>query len=268
LPPDFVASDTAGCDSLKVKFSLVNVDTDTISSILWDFGDVRTTSIDPDSVVFRAGVRPAQTYSVQVVINGDTENAVEKTDFITIHRSVRASFECVDSLRTENSIIKVCYNLDHLFDTSAIYGFEWRLEGFTPTNDIRPLYTFANEADTLLAELTITDSTYGCSDTRTQRIFIIPELPAAPIQNVFTPNGDGVNEYFIIDTDGLVDLQIRIFSRSGLLVYEAEGSEIVWDGKSPSGVKLESGIYYYVLSSLSGDPDGKYNTTGFVYLLR
>ena len=272
LPPDFIASDTVGCDSLKVKFSLVDVDTDTVSSILWDFGNGETSTMtDPDTVIYRAGERPVQNYSVSVIINGDTDNAVEKTDLITIHRSVRASLECIDSLRTENSIIKVCYNLDHLFDTSAVYGFEWRMQGFTPTNDIRPLYTFENEPDTIQAELTITDSTYGCSDTRIKRIFIIPEV-LIQIQNVFTPNGDGINEYFVISASGEIHdihLQIRIFSRSGLLVYEAEGTEIVWDGKSPSGIELESGIYYYVLSSLSSDdPEGKYNTTGFVYLLK
>lgn len=267
LPPDFVVSGTEGCDSLKVKFSLVDVDTDTVSNISWDFGNGETSNMtDPDSVIYHAGERPVQNYSIRVIINGDTDNAIVKTDLITIHRSVKAAFECRDSLSTTNSIIKVCYNLDPLFDTSAVYGFEWRVQGFDPSNDIRPVYTFANSLDTIPAALTITDSTYGCSDTSYDLIYVIPEVP---IQNVFTPNGDGINEYFIINTSGAIHLQIKIFSRSGLLVYDAEGTEIVWDGKSPSGIELEPGIYYYVLSSLSNDdPEGKYNTSGFVYLLK
>ncbi len=264
--PEISVSETEGCDSLKVKFSLVDVDTDTVSSIQWEFGNGETSDqADPDTVIYRAGARPVQNYSVRVTINGDTDNAIVRTDLITIYRSVRADFECIDSLTTANSIIKVCYSLDPVFDTSAVYEFDWRVQGFDPSNDIRPVYTFANTLDTIPASLTITDMTHGCTDTRTQRIFVIPEVP---IQNVFTPNGDGINEYFIINTGGIVDLQIKIFSRAGLLVYEAEGTEIVWDGKSPSGVELESGIYYYVLSSLRGDPEGKYNTTGFVYLLK
>jgi gliding motility-associated-like protein len=265
-PADITASESEGCDSLKVKFSLINIDTDTVSSKLWDFGNGESsTRTDPDSILYVAGERPVKNYTVRVFINGDTDNAIERTDLITVHRSVKAYFECRDTLSTANSIIKVCYNLDQLFDTSAVYGFEWRVEGFDPSNDIRPLYTFENKLDTIPAVLTITDSTYGCSDSGIQRIFIIPEVP---VQNVFTPNGDGINEYFIINTNGIIHLQIKIFSRSGLLVYEADGTEIVWDGKSPSGVDLEPGIYYYVLSSLSGDPEGKYNTTGFVYLLK
>ena len=266
-PADITASDTEGCDSLKVKFSLVDVDTDTVSSISWDFGNGETSPLaDPDSIRYGAGERPVQNYSVRVVINGDTDNAIQKTDFITIHRSVRAFFECRDSISTTNSIIKVCYNLDPLFDTSAVYGFDWRVQGFDPSSDTRPVYTFENSLDTIPAALTINDLTYGCSDTRYALIYVIPEVP---IQNVFTPNGDGINEYFIINTNDLIFLQIKIFSRSGLLVYEAEGTEIVWDGKSPSGIELESGIYFYVLSSLrSDDPEGKYNTTGFGYLLK
>ncbi|MFO7658884.1 MAG: PKD domain-containing protein, partial [Bacteroidales bacterium] len=58
-PPDIVASVTEGCDSLKVKFRLINVDTDTISPILWDFGN-RTSSVlvDPDTVIYIAGNTP------------------------------------------------------------------------------------------------------------------------------------------------------------------------------------------------------------------
>ncbi|HJX70704.1 MAG TPA: PKD domain-containing protein [Bacteroidales bacterium] len=266
-PPDITASETEGCDSLNVKFSLVDVDTDTITLISWDFGNGETSDdLDPDTVLYRAdGQQPVNSYTVRVIINGDTGNAVEKSDFITVHRTVRADFECRDSLVTSNSIIKVCYSLDPLFDTSAVYQFEWDVEGFGSSSDIRPVYTLENSFDTIPAALTITDMTYGCSDSNNQLIFVIPEVP---IQNVFTPNGDGKNEYFIINTGGIVHLQIKIYSRSGLLIYEGEGTEIVWDGKSLSGAELESGIYYYVLSSLRGDPDGKYNKAGFVYLLK
>lgn len=264
---DITASLTEGCDSLRVKFNLIDVDTDTISSISWDFGNGQTSNNpDPDTVLYMADdEQPVSYFSIRVIINGDSENAIQKTNLITVHRSVKAIFECKDTIVTSNSIIKVCYNLDPLFDTSAIYEFEWNVEGFETNDDVRPVYTFANSYDTVPASLTIRDLTYGCSDSSSQMIIVMPETP---VQNVFTPNGDGINEYFIISTGGTVHLQIKIFSRSGLLVYQSEGTEIVWDGKSPSGVELAPGIYYYVLSSISGDPDGKYNKTGFVYLLK
>ncbi len=263
--PDITVSEIEACDSLSAKFSLINVDTDTISSILWDFGNGETSNdVFPDTVLYIADdQRPISNYSVSVTINGRI--AVEKTNLIAVYRSVQAGFVCRDTLTTSNSIIKVCHNLDPLFDTSAVYEFEWNVQGFETSNDSRPVYTFANVFDSIPASLTITDITHGCSDFSDQVILVIPEVS---FQNVFTPNGDGINEYFIINTGGSIHLQIKIFSRSGLLVYEGEGTEIVWDGKSPSGVELESGIYYYVLSSLGDDPDGKYNTTGFVYLLK
>lgn len=263
--PDITVSEVEACDSLSVKFSLINVDTDTISSILWDFGNGETSNdVFPDTVLYTADEqRPVSNYSVSVTINGRI--AVERTNLISVYRSVQAGFECRDTLTTSNSIIKVCYNLDPLFDTSAVYEFEWNVLGFETSNDTRPVYTFANVFDSIPASLTITDITHGCSDFSDQIILVTPEVS---FQNVFTPNGDGINEYFVINTGGSIHLQIRIFSRSGLLVYEGEGTEIVWDGKSPSGVELESGIYYYVLNSINGDPDGKYDTTGFVYLLK
>lgn len=264
--PDIIADRTEGCDSLRVKFSLINIDTSTITSIFWDFGNGETsTAVNPDTILYTAGNIPSTSYAVSAVINGDTENPIEKVDFITVYHTVRAYFECRDTLSSSDYVIKVCYNLDPLFDTSAVYQFEWIVQGFDTIYDTRPVYTFANMADTVMASLTIDDLTHGCSDTRNGFLYIEPEIL---VQNVFTPNGDGVNDYFNLDTDGSVLLNIKIFSRSGLLVYEGEGTDILWDGKSLSGVELNPGIYFYILTSLSGDPDGKYDKTGFVYLFK
>ncbi|MFO7659213.1 MAG: gliding motility-associated C-terminal domain-containing protein, partial [Bacteroidales bacterium] len=265
-PPDIVASVTEGCDSLKVKFRLINVDTDTISPILWDFGN-RTSSVlvDPDTVIYIAGNTPTVHYTVRAIINGDPNNIIVKSDFISLYRIVKADFRCTDTLSNTTSIIKVCYSLDPLFDTAAVYQYTWQMEGFSENNDVRPIYTFINEPDTVVASLTLEDLTHGCISTSVQNVILTPEVT---VQNVFTPNGDDMNDFFMISGGG-VNLNIRIFSRSGLLVYEGEGTEIVWDGKTEYGMELNPGVYFYVLtSSSSQDPLGKFNKTGYIYLFK
>lgn len=69
------------------------------------------------------------------------------------------------------------------------------------------------------------------------------------VPNVFTPNGDGVNDLFIVRANGITPLEISIFSRTGTLVFNTRSPIIVWDGKSSSGAELSEGIYYYVLKS-------------------
>ena len=71
----------------------------------------------------------------------------------------------------------------------------------------------------------------------------------ALIPNVFTPNGDGKNDYFEIP--GLDDpcagiSRLMIFNRWGMKVYESSGSQLKWDG-TYNGGNLTPGVYFYVL---------------------
>lgn len=66
--------------------------------------------------------------------------------------------------------------------------------------------------------------------------------------DVFSPNGDGVNEFWVID--GLLrfpDNEIQIFNRWGNLVYEAKPYLNDWDGRSKKGELLPPATYYYIL---------------------
>jgi len=70
-----------------------------------------------------------------------------------------------------------------------------------------------------------------------------PDISLPP--NVFTPNGDGINDvYFIseLPADNCVNefRSIRIFNRWGGLVFEDEVRDFIWDGGGNA-----SGVYYY-----------------------
>ncbi|MCT4582550.1 MAG: gliding motility-associated C-terminal domain-containing protein [Flavobacteriales bacterium] len=89
--------------------------------------------------------------------------------------------------------------------------------------------------------LTVTEQ--GCTAMATQTIIVNGELPtAAVIPNVFTPNGDGVNEVFKIATINGKDLRGAIFNRWGRKVTELNGLSATWDGGNHN-----SGTYYYVI---------------------
>ena len=262
-PPDITASATQGCDSLKVKFSLINVDTDTISSINWDFGNNAFSNlIDPDSVLYENTSDIHADYGIRVTINGNT-NAVVKPDFISVYRTVSANFVCLDTISAADRITKVCYNIDQQYDPFATYLFEWQFEGIGTLNDIRPVVNYPVDLDTVSVRLTLSDQTHGCTDTRMKSILLSPEIL---IQNVFTPNGDNVNDFFLVKS--AVPLRIQIFTRSGLKVFQSEGTEIIWYGETNTGTELNEGIYYYVLKALVNDPDGKFSKAGCIYIYK
>lgn len=65
------------------------------------------------------------------------------------------------------------------------------------------------------------------------------------IPNVFTPNGDDINDKLIAKTSGLVErIDLKIFNRNGLLVFRTEEPKINWDG-TYKGRIVSPGVYFY-----------------------
>lgn len=86
------------------------------------------------------------------------------------------------------------------------------------------------------------------------------------VPNVFTPNGDQVNDHFQVETDGTTVYEFSVFTRSGNRVYYSLSPSISWDGNSVEGEELKEGIYYYVIEEQGGT--GPFETAGFLYLFR
>lgn len=66
------------------------------------------------------------------------------------------------------------------------------------------------------------------------------------IANAFTPNGDGVNDAFIIQRISFYPNNIlQVFDRNGLLIYEARGYHNQWKGEGLDNKKVPQGYYFY-----------------------
>jgi len=90
------------------------------------------------------------------------------------------------------------------------------------------------------------------------------QIPGIP--NVFTPNGDGINDFFEVDTDGTTVYLFRIFTRNGTQIFYSKSPRICWNGKNSSGMDVKAGIYYYVIEETgASDP---FEQAGFLHLFR
>ncbi len=92
------------------------------------------------------------------------------------------------------------------------------------------------------------------------------------IANSFSPNGDGINDYLVIEgIERKPNNLLQIFNRWGALVYSKEKYDNTWDGTSEhkltigKGRGLPTGTYFYLLKIYDTD-DKTY--TGFIHLLR
>ena len=87
------------------------------------------------------------------------------------------------------------------------------------------------------------------------------------IPNVFTPNGDGVNDVFIIDENKNLFQEMLIFNRWGNQVAKLSDS-LVWDGNS-NNESVSDGIYFYILTPNEGCKSMKNtNYQGMIHLIR
>ena len=86
------------------------------------------------------------------------------------------------------------------------------------------------------------------------------------IPNVFSPNGDGQNDYIDVVTNGVTVYEFTVFTRSGSRIYNSLSPRIFWDGNSIGGQELSEGIYYYVIEEQENEDP--YEKAGFIYLYR
>ena len=129
----------------------------------------------------------------------------------------------------------------------------------TPTGDVTYVITVKTDV--------------GCEDTDSITIRV-DKTPIVYIPNVFSPNLDGINDYFAIGTDPLnvtsID-HVSIFDRWGGIISEktnlsTEQEVILWDGDTASGPALP-GTYVYLIQFTMADHT-KQTRSGSVTVVR
>lgn len=84
------------------------------------------------------------------------------------------------------------------------------------------------------------------------------------ISEGFTPNGDGINDYFIVETIIPGDIQLKVFNRWGDRVFESNNYQNDWSGRTNSnlsiGEELPAGTYFYQIRFGNGEVATNYVT--------
>jgi len=86
----------------------------------------------------------------------------------------------------------------------------------------------------------------GCSLTDSVKVVVVENEGEVIIPNIFTPNGDGVNDFFYITSTALSRLDVRIFDRWGNKVFESNSIDFKWDGVNQfTKVPSPNGVFTY-----------------------
>ncbi len=143
-------------------------------------------------------------------------------------------------------------------------SYLWDFGGGHTSGEVSPMHAFDEEGIATI-RLTVVDKA-GNKKEYTQNLGVF-EPSKIEVPNIFTPNGDGQNDYFdVIEKSKNTEIQkIIVFSTTDK-VFESDGDRL-WDGSDLQGNPLPAGEYKYIIMGI--DKEGnKVDKKGFVTLKR
>lgn len=146
----------------------------------------------------------------------------------------------------------------------SVTAYQWKVNGVNAgSNQSTFTSTIFKNGDEVTCTITVSNA---CTLPATSNIVTINVLPplAITVANIFTPNGDGVNDTWSIpNLSYYPDCLVSVFNRYGNRIMQSTGYAKPWDG-TYGGKPLPPGVYYYIINI----KDGNQKLSGNVTILR
>jgi gliding motility-associated-like protein len=231
IPIDFVTDRNNICVGESITLSH-QINSNTLVSLQWDFGDsAQQTALEEYSIKHAyaiAGIMP-----------------------VKLNAQFRA---CADSFLTDTIYVFDLPQVDLGKDSSmCLNGVPIVLKNLRPAPEgiFHYVWNTGSETETLKVtqpgsySLTVSSVPMGCSSTES---IAITKDCYMDIPNAFTPNGDGINDYFFPRqylSAQVTSFRLQVFNRWGQVVYVTTNKEgRGWDGKFNNEVQPQA-VYVY-----------------------
>ena len=221
-----------GCQPFKPVFEN-NSNASTQLTYLWNLGNGFTSNeFEPDYTYFDPG-------SYHISLIGTTNSGCIKSDTMHLLNAITVNPTPISNFLlhpTETYFINHQIEVNDNSSTS-IHQFSFG-DGLTSSDSL--FYHTFNEPGRYTFEHYVINE-FGCSHTSEQEVWIKPDFLFFP-PNSFTPNGDGLNDEFLISVDGVLDYDIKLFNRWGEVIFNTKSPTNGWNGKL-KGKDVPSGVY-------------------------
>ena len=159
----------------------------------------------------------------QYIFNANSCNLVDSVErSVEVFAPPTAGFSYTPLPSKENEPTRFISNA-----SPDVVSWEWNFGDGNISTDKDPLHQYT--ASGIYTVCQIVSNALSCKDTVCQPV----EAIIATVQDVptaFTPNGDGVNDVFMVRGFGISKMVLRVFNRQGLLVFESRNPNFGWDG--------------------------------------
>ncbi len=248
-----------GCVPLLVEFLNTSSGAATYT---WNFGDGSTSN----------ATEPIHVYSVAGLYDVDLiATSVEGcTDTLSADEAVQAFANPIASFSMFPEATDI-YNPNVLFinDSWGAENAEWRFgDGNVSFNfNAENLYEIGGSFNVTL----IVESGPGCSDT-VSRTLVIQDIFNLYVPNSFTPDQDGINEYFkpMLTGFSLIEkYSFTVFDRWGTVLFDTNDPELPWIGDVRGGNGFaKDDVYNWLVKVQLKGSDKEREYTGHVILVR
>ncbi|MDB5283575.1 MAG: domain containing protein, partial [Bacteroidota bacterium] len=249
----FPSDPLTGCENFVVCFT--NNSTGNGLTYQWSFGDGgSSTQLSPCHTFVAPGV-----YSVSLSIasvNGCTADTTI-TDMITVLADPKAIFSASN---TVFHFPETTLNLSNQSENA--FNYFWTFGKAGNSTVVNPSVTFT-DSGTYDIKLYAYNQ-FGCVDSTDLPVIVYPPTNYF-IPNIFTPNGDGNNDFFYIEAQsGVRVIEFQVFNRIGEKVHDGL---YPWDG-TYQGKPAPEGVYVYIFEIGQAGSDIARHKKGSVTLLR
>jgi gliding motility-associated-like protein len=97
------------------------------------------------------------------------------------------------------------------------------------------------------------------------------QSPLITVPNIFTPNGDEVNDAWALQIQNELSIQnyqCTLYNRWGTQVFETTSPAAYWDGHTTSGLDCQAGTYFYIINYTDAKTNQNKILKGFLELVR
>jgi len=255
-----VPDEFEGCYPLDVSFDNLTSPIDSTYLINWDFGDGK----EGNGILTQTTYTESGVYDISVSITSPIGCYVDTIfkNWINIVTPPDASFsftkERIDDFQYEVQFTNLSTESDFWF---------WEFDEFGFSQDENPDFLFS---DTGFHEVKlIAFNEKNCMDSVINNIDLEPYFTYF-LPNAFTPNNDGLNEYFI-GKGKFSDIKyftMKIWDRYGQLIFQTSNPNEGWNGRlSNVGKFLSSGVFSYHVRIINNKNVNK-ELTGNVVLIK
>jgi gliding motility-associated-like protein len=258
--PSFTQSDITGCNPKCIDFSIINPNPNYIYDWTMGNGSNRSGSILSYCYAIDGS------YDIGVIATTDLgcKDTIVKPNHIIINLSPIAQFSI--SPESVTDIMSPFFQFENLSKDAMSYF--WSFGDSQTSTDENTEHTYISSGEycvKLIATTTFSSGIPTCVDSITNCVTINP-LSVLHIPNAFSPNGDGINDYFSVSSSRIYDYHLTIFNRWGTTIFQTYDLDATWDGSYGTSI-VQDGVYYYFVSYRDVEMK-KYTKNGTVTLLK